>query len=216
MQTNIYALVAEIKTQIADLRLAAKRDRELLQQILTGLAVVQSSDIEILADLDILLEAIEPPAPAATMLITWGTPSPPSSVAAPQTRNRFFQENLMSVTLNPGQTVPFNCSPLNASLAPSLATLSNLAFVSSDVTVFTVAPDPANPTGGIVTALTPAVMPDSAALSASATATEPDGVTTEQISGTDTVLVQSVTPPPPPPPVAGSLLITWGVPSSKK
>lgn len=121
----------------------------------------------------------------------------------------------MPVTLNPGQVVNFTVSPLNAQGGPSSATLSNLSFATSDATVFTVVPDPSNANGGIVTALTPAVTPDAAALTASATATEPDGVTTESITGTDTVTVITTPPPPPPPPVAASLQITWGTPAKK-
>lgn len=117
------------------------------------------------------------------------------------------------VTLNPGQTVKFTVSPFDAHGNPSQATLSGLSFTSSDLTVFTVVPDPAVVNGGIVTALTPATLPDAAAITAQATATEPDGKTTETITGTDTVTVVSATPPPPPPPVAASLSFTWGTPA---
>jgi hypothetical protein len=82
--------------------------------------------------------------------------------------------------------------------------------------VFTVAPDPNNANGGIVTALTPVVTPDAATITATATATEPDGVTIETISGVDTVTVIAVAPPPPPPPVAASLAFIWGTPSKKR
>jgi uncharacterized protein YjdB len=110
----------------------------------------------------------------------------------------------MSVTLNVGQTVSFTVAPLTASGAPSSATLSNLSFTSSDPTIFTVVPDPANPNGGIVTS----VAAGSGTITAAATATEPDGVTTEQITGTDTVNVSAVAPPP-----AASLGFTWGTPT---
>jgi hypothetical protein len=155
------------------------------------------------------------PSPATYLKFTWGIPSP-SYVSQSYSRNILFQETEMPVTLNPGQTVTFSVSPLNAQGGPSSATLSNLIFTSSDPTVFTVASDPNNALGGIVTALTPAVTPDAAALTATALATEPDGVTTESISGTDTVTVVTVPPPPPPPPVAASLAITWGTPAKKK
>jgi hypothetical protein len=143
---------------------------------------------------------------------TWGQPSSPVS----KVPNRFFKENSMSVQLNSGQTVNFTVSPLNAQGGPSTATLSGLSFVSSDPTVFTVAPDPNNANGGIVTALTPVVTPDAATITATATATEPDGVTIETISGVDTVTVIAVAPPPPPPPVAASLAFIWGTPSKKR
>lgn len=123
----------------------------------------------------------------------------------------------MPVTLAPGETRGFTVSPLDAQGNPSKATLSALSFTTSDATVFTVAADPANPnTRGIATALTPATSPDAAVLTASATATEADGVTTETVSGSDTVTVQAVTPPPPPPPPAASLGFTWDAPAPAK
>ena len=111
--------------------------------------------------------------------------------------------------LNPGQTVSFTVSPVTGQSPPqpSQATLSNLSFLSSDPTIFTVAPDPSTPNGGIVTA----VGAGTASVSATALATEPDGKTTETISGTDTVTVTAVTPPPPPPPAA-TLSFSWGTP----
>jgi hypothetical protein len=107
----------------------------------------------------------------------------------------------------PGQTVSVVATPLTAAGQPSLATLSLLSFTSSDPTLFTVALDPTTPNGAILTAVGPGVS-GSATLTAEATATEPDGVTTEQISGTDTeTYVGGVTPPPP---VAASLGFTYG------
>jgi len=108
----------------------------------------------------------------------------------------------------PGQTVSVVVAPLTAAGAPSLATLSLLSFTSSDPTLFTVALDPSTPNGAILTAVGPGAS-GSASLTAEATATEPDGVTTEQISGSDTETFASVGPPPPPP-VAASLGFTYG------
>lgn len=112
----------------------------------------------------------------------------------------------MAVTLSPGEVRGFTVSPLDAAGNPSKATLSGLSFTTSDPAVFTVAPDTTNPLRGIATAGTPPVSPDAAVLTATGTATEPDGTTTEQVTGTDTVTV--ITTPPPPPPAA-SLAITW-------
>ena len=164
--------------------------------------------------LEALLAQLEP-LPAVALIICWGTPSP--KLIKPQQYNVIlFKENNMPATLNPGQTVSFTVAPVNAQGGPSTATLSNLSFATSDATVFSVAPDPNNANGGIVTALTPAVTPDAAVLTASATATEPDGVTTESITGSDTVTVVTTPPPPPPPPVAASLAITFGTPSKRR
>lgn len=91
---------------------------------------------------------------------------------------------------------------------PSKATLSNVSYVSSDPTVFTVADDPATPGGAIITA----VAAGSATLTETATATEPDGTTTEQIQGVATIVVNAVPPPPPPP--AASIVFTFGTPTS--
>ena len=105
-------------------------------------------------------------------------------------------------------------SPVTAQLGPdgnpipSTATLSNVTFTSSDTTVFTVATDPANPNGCLITA----VAVGTATLTATATATEPDGVTTEQIQGVATGVITSA--PPPPPPVAASLVFTFGTPTA--
>jgi hypothetical protein len=120
----------------------------------------------------------------------------------------------MPQTLTPGQSLGFTLSPLTAAGAPSPATLSNLSFQTSDSSVFTVTADPANPnTRGIATAGSPSVSPDAAVLTCSALATEPDGVTTETITGSDTVTVQSAPPPPTP---AASLGIVWDTPQASK
>ena len=108
----------------------------------------------------------------------------------------------------PGQTVSVVASPFTGAGEPSQATLSLLSFTSSDPTLFTVALDPNTPNGAILTSVGPGAS-GSATLTAEATATEPDGVTTEQISGTDTETYSSVTPPPPPA-VAASLGFTYG------
>ena len=100
-------------------------------------------------------------------------------------------------------------APLNSAGGPSPATLSNQVYTSSDPTVFTVAPDPSTPGGAIITAvnLTADV---SATLTETATATEPDGKTTEQIQGVATIILTGA--PPPPPPVASSIGFTFGTP----
>lgn len=123
----------------------------------------------------------------------------------------------MDQTLMAGQSVPVSVAPVTDKLdangipIPSKAALSNLTFVSSDTTIFTVVPDPANPLGAIVTA-SPSVTSDvSAILTASATATEPDGTTQEHLADTTTINV-TVTPPPPPPPAA-HLVFTFGTPT---
>lgn len=108
-----------------------------------------------------------------------------------------------------GPPVPVIGTPVIADgKTPSAAKLSNTAYTTSDPTVFTVADDPAVAGGAIVTL----VGPGSATLTETATATEPDGTTTEQIQGVATIIVSMVPPPPPPP--AASIVFTFGTPTS--
>lgn len=111
--------------------------------------------------------------------------------------------------LKAGQTLSFTVGPLKADGTPSTATLSALAFTSSDPTVFTVAADPATPNGGIITVVTTATGTLTAILGASAVGTEPDGVTTEALTGTAVITVTDVAPPPAP---ASSLGFNFGNP----
>jgi hypothetical protein len=116
----------------------------------------------------------------------------------------------MTFTMSPinaagaASTVSVVVSPVKADATPSLATLSGISFTSSDPTVFSVASDPATPNGGIVTA----VANGTAILTSTATATEPDGTTTEVITGAVTVVI--ATPPPAP---AAALVFTFGTPA---
>src|SRR5271166_5000105 len=89
----------------------------------------------------------------------------------------------MNFTLNPGNQVPFSVAPLLADgVTPSQATLSNVSFTTSGP--FSVAPDPSNPNGGILTCPAGTTSGATDNLIGVATATETDGVTTEQVSGT--------------------------------
>jgi hypothetical protein len=110
-----------------------------------------------------------------------------------------------------GQTVPVtSLTPVDAGLKPTSAIVNSATYTSSDPTIATVAPDPANPLGAIVTA----VAAGSAQLTVSAQITEPDG-TKSTVPGSATIVVAGkpdptvavvinfgtpVTPPPPPPP----------------
>lgn len=106
-----------------------------------------------------------------------------------------------------GQSVLYSVRPVKADATDSTATLAPVQFTSSDETVFTVASDPANqPNGAIITS----VGPGSATVNSTTTATEPDGTTTETITGADTVVVSAAPPPPPGPAVA--LVGTFGTP----
>ena len=106
-----------------------------------------------------------------------------------------------------GQSVPYSVKPVKADGTASTATLAPVTFTSSDPTVFIVAPDPANqPNGAIITS----VGPGSATINSTTTATEPDGKTTETITGADTVVVTAAPPPPPGPAVA--LVGSFGTP----
>jgi hypothetical protein len=118
-----------------------------------------------------------------------------------------IQGDNMTFTLAAGQSVPFTVTPIKADGTASNATLSALAFVSSDPTIFTVALDPATPNGGILSA----VAGGTAILTGTATATEPDGTTTEQITGAVTIAVATVAPAP-----AAALQFVFGTPALKK
>lgn len=110
-------------------------------------------------------------------------------------------------------TVTVIGSPVTADgTTPSRATLSSVVYTSSDSTVFTVAPDPNVPNGAIITAVAnpPAGTTVSATLTETATATEPDGTTTESITGVATIILSA---PPVVPPVAAALVFTFGVPA---
>ncbi len=118
----------------------------------------------------------------------------------------------MTFQMNQGQSVQVAGSPVTAQLdangnpVPSKATLSSPAYQSSDPTVFTLAADPSAPLGAIIVS----VGPGSATLTESATATEPDGTTTEKITGSATIIIAVIPPPPPPPAVA--LVMSFGNP----
>jgi hypothetical protein len=110
---------------------------------------------------------------------------------------------IMLVSLTPGQIAKATVSP-TAKGNPSQATLTEISFVSGDPTVFTVIPDPAVPTGCIITGVGSGTALQ-ASITANALATEPNGTTTEQISGSDVVACSLL---PPPPPVADGLVFT--------
>lgn len=112
----------------------------------------------------------------------------------------------MNLTMKFDQTVPVTISGQDANGNPGKAILSALVLTSSDPTLFTVAPDPANPLGAIVTGVkvTPVGTPPT--LNFTATATEPDG-TVHSVSGSATV---TLTPDVPP---TVSLVATFGTPT---
>lgn len=104
-------------------------------------------------------------------------------------------------------------SPVKADGTTSQATLSNPQYVSSDPTVFTVAPDPATPNGAVITAVAnPAAgTTASATLTETATATEPDGTMTEVITGVATIILSAPVVAPAP---AAALVFTFGTPAA--
>ena len=121
----------------------------------------------------------------------------------------------------------FTMPPLNAAGVPSTVTvigspvladgvtaskaaLSTQIYSSSDVTVFTVAPDPNVPGGAIITAVAnpPAGTTASATLTEEAVATEADG-TTEVVTGTVTIILSAPVVSPDP---AAALVFTFGTP----
>lgn len=94
-------------------------------------------------------------------------------------------------------------------VTPSKATLSNQVFTSSDPTIGTVTPDPS---GAIITAVANPAPGSSVSftLTETATATEPDGTTTEQIQGVATIVLSAPSAPPPP---AAAIVFTFGTPA---
>ena len=104
-------------------------------------------------------------------------------------------------------TVSVLGTPVDVNGNSSQAALSGTSYVSSDLSVFTVAPDPNVPGGAIITA----VAAGTATLTETATATEPDGVTTEQVQGVATIIL--TTAPPPPPAPAAAITFAFGVPA---
>ncbi len=114
----------------------------------------------------------------------------------------------MQFTMLRNQFVSVMGSPVDISENPSKAVLSNQVYSSSDAAIFTVAPDPANPGGAIITG----VAAGTATLLETALATEPDGTTTETIQGVATIVLTEL--PPPPPPVAASIVFAFGTPQN--
>lgn len=113
----------------------------------------------------------------------------------------------MTFSMLATQSVSVIGSPVIADgVTPSKATLTNTTYTSSDPTVFTVAVDPNTPNGAIVTG----VAAGTATLTETATATEPDGTTTEQVQGVATIVLTATIPPTPP---AASLVFTFGTPT---
>ena len=101
----------------------------------------------------------------------------------------------MPATLTPGQTISGVLQPTLKG-GPSKSTLSNASFDSTDATVFTVAPDPSTPNGFIITGVGSGTA-TTAQIQATATATALDGVTTAQVSGSDTITCSLVAPTEP-------------------
>lgn len=107
-----------------------------------------------------------------------------------------------TVSLLTVQQVSISAYPVtDAAGTKSLATLSHFSLVNPNTHVLTLATDPANPAGVIITA----VNPGKTTIQIIAQATEPDGVTTESVQGTIPVTVTA--------PVATGLMFTIGVPS---
>jgi len=112
----------------------------------------------------------------------------------------------MTFTLAAGQESLFTVAPLLADgVTPSTATLSSLAFNTAGPFVVKTS---VNPNSGIIQCPAGTATAATDTLTGTATATEPDGVTTEQISGTVSLVAGPGTTPPPP--VAASLGFTFG------
>ncbi|MES2136983.1 MAG: hypothetical protein V4502_07995 [Pseudomonadota bacterium] len=105
------------------------------------------------------------------------------------------------------QSQRFNVKPVDASQADSPATLSNVVYSSADPVNLVATPDtdPANVNGVILAGQGNANV--GIVVTAKATATEPDGKTTEVIVGSITIVLTPVAPPPPPPPAPAAALV---------
>ena len=112
---------------------------------------------------------------------------------------------MASPQLQVGQTCPFTVFPEDASGNQTAATLSNVTASSANTAIFTVAADPSNPSGGIVTA----VAAGSGQINVAADALDPGATSPVHVTGSDTVVVAS---PPAPPTTA--LGIHWGTPTT--
>ncbi len=113
----------------------------------------------------------------------------------------------MTFTMLPTQQVSAVISPVLADgTTASQATLSAQSYVSSDPSVVTAVQDSVDPSAVIITGLGAA---GSVVVTATATATEPDGTTTEVITGAVTVILAGTAPG-----VAAALVFTFGTPSA--
>lgn len=108
----------------------------------------------------------------------------------------------MEFTLLDNQRVGVTVSAIDALGKPTTSVLSAVAFTSSDPGIATVAADPANANGAILTGVAEGVI----TLTATATATESDS-TTHSITGSVTVTLTAA---------AAALAFTFGTPSPNR
>jgi hypothetical protein len=119
-----------------------------------------------------------------------------------------FKGQNMTFNLSPGQESLFTVQPLLADgVTPSLAKLSNLAFNTGGPFVVVTS---VTPNAGIIQCPAATAAGATDTLVGTATATEADGVTTEQISGSVSLVAG---PSGPPSGVASSLGYTFGAPA---
>lgn len=111
----------------------------------------------------------------------------------------------MEFPLVSNQKVKVIGSAVNAAGDASQAVLSGVSYSSSDTSVFTVETDPDVSNGAIIRG----VSAGAATLTEVATATEPDGVTTESITGTATITITAAPAAP-----AASIVFTFGTPEA--
>jgi hypothetical protein len=126
---------------------------------------------------------------------------------------RTIQGENMIATMLANQSQRFNVKPVDASQKDSTATLSNVVYSSADPANLLATADPAqtNANGVILAGQgTPNV---GIVVTAKATATEPDGKTTEVIVGSITIVLTPPLPPPPPPPAAALVFVPVGSPT---
>ena len=105
----------------------------------------------------------------------------------------------MEFTFLDNQRVGVTVAPIDAIGKPTTSVLSNVVFTSSDPGIATIATDPANANGAILTGVTEGVV----TVTAKATATEADG-TAHEVTGSVQVTLTAA---------AATLAFTFGTPT---
>lgn len=121
--------------------------------------------------------------------------------------------NKMSISILDTQSVTYKITPVLADgITPSTIAPGSGIVSSSDTTLFTVVPDPTDPSGlsGTITGVPAAVGNGTLNVSGNA---DPSGTTTVTIVGSDAIGINA---PVPPPALAAGFTFSYGAPQAKK